>query len=177
MPSFGISNWQEPPQKELQLLLWVWASMVHSCLCVICMCVLLWLGRMAMPITTKLNKKLINQSISASGQLSHFPHWKWNKRCLLLLLSGVSTISIVACWRDTKHKHCIYYRNSLKLSGTNSETHNTSTAFTVIHWKWKKQCLLSGASALWRDTQHKHCIYCHDHRRPTLDDHLYAPFK
>jgi len=24
------------------------------------------------------------------------------------LLSGVSALSIVACWRDMQHKHCIY---------------------------------------------------------------------
>ena len=83
----------------------------------------------------------------------------------MLLLSVVSALSIVACWRDVQHKHGIYCRDSLKLSGTNSETRNTSTAFTVNHWKWSKQCL-SADSALsivmcWRDTQHKHCgIYC-----------------
>jgi len=32
-------------------------------------------------------------------------------------LSGVSTLSIVACWRDTQHKHCIYC-DSLKVEQT-----------------------------------------------------------
>jgi len=105
--------------------------------------------------------------MSVSGQLSHFLHWKWNKQCLLLLLGAVSALSIVACWRDTQHKHCIYCCDSVRLSETNSETHNTSAAFTVTYWKWNKQCLLSGVPALniivcWRDTQYKHCIYCRD---------------
>ena len=80
-------------------------------------------------------------------------------------------VTVVVCWRDTQHKRCIYCRDSLKLSGTNmqwsfilllikwsvcilshvGETHNTSTAFTVTHWKWNNQCLfllLNGVSVL-----------------------------
>jgi len=45
-----------------------------------------------------------------------------------------------------------------------NKTHNTSTAFTVTHWKWNKQCLLTEMSALsivacWRDaTQALHLL-------------------
>ena len=87
------------------------------------------------------------------NELTLYAHWKWSKQYLLLLLSVVSTLSIVACWRDTQHKHYIFCHDSLKLSGTNSETHNTNTAFTETHWRWNKQCLLSGVSAhmCWRD--------------------------
>ena len=52
----------------------------------------------------------------------------------------MSILSIVASWKDTWHEHCIYNHLSLKLSGTNSETQNTSTAFTVTHWKWNSVC-------------------------------------
>ena len=55
---------------------------------------------------------IATESTSVSGQLSHFPHWKWTKQCLL---SGVSALSIIACWRDTQQKHCIYCCDSLKL--------------------------------------------------------------
>jgi len=88
-------------------------------------------------------------------------HWKWNKQCLFILLL-------------IKWSICI-----LPLVG---ETHNTSTAAsTVTHWKWNKQyllLLLSGMSELsiiaacWRDTQHKHCIYCRDHWRPDWWHHM-----
>jgi len=125
--------------------------------------------------------------MSASGQLSHFPHWKWNKQYLLLLLSGVSALiaCIVVYWRDTIqalhllpwlietewNKHCLFMLLLIEWSVCIlphvGETYNTTTAFTITHWKWNKQCLLSGVSALsivacWRDTQHKHCIYFRD---------------
>jgi len=43
--------------------------------------------------------------------------WYVSKKICLesLLLSGESALSIVTCWRDTQHKHCIYCRDSLKV--------------------------------------------------------------
>ena len=63
-----------------------------------------------MPITIN------NQSISASGQLSHAPHWKWNKQYYACCYYWMECL--IACWRDTQHKHPIYCRDSLKVEQT-----------------------------------------------------------
>jgi len=69
--SYGVSNQQEPPQREL-LRYWE-----YQC-------------------------KWSTESFSS-----------WNKQYLLLLLSGMSTLNIIVCWRDTQHKHCLYCHDSL----------------------------------------------------------------
>jgi len=119
------------------------------------------------------------------------------KSAYYIAINCVECLHIAACWRDTQYKHCGIYCDPLKVEqmsevsalSINCCVLEKSTASIVTHWKWNKQCLLlllSGVSVLsiitvcWRDTQHKHYIYCPDHWRPRLmtsDDHLQVSFK
>jgi len=64
-----------------------------------------------------------------SGQLSHFPHWKWNKLCLLLLLSEVSTLTGEKCNISTASTAVTHWNRVEQMV-----RHNTSTAFTETHY-------------------------------------------
>jgi len=151
-----------------------------------------------MPWSVSYNyNNITNSETHSTSTVFTMTDWDWNKQCLL---SGVSALSIVACWRDAKQVlHLLLW---LTESGTliyiainwveclhiATCWRHTQHKQCCIHWKWSKQyllLLLSGVSALsiaacWRDMQHKHCIYCHDHWRSrlmTLLDHLQVSFK
>jgi len=55
-----------------------------------------------------------------------------------MLLSWVSTLSIVACWRDTQHKHCIYCHGWVE----QTVRHTTQ----ALHLLW---LIKSGANSVW----------------------------
>jgi len=153
---------------------------------------------------TSLFRALIISNRQASPQRELLPidcYWEYECEWSIESFSSLKVcyyywvLSIVTCWRDTQHKHCIYCRDSLKLSGTNSaylysyqlsgvsaycgyccllEWHTTQVLWHLlwlIESQWNNQCLLlllNGVSALsiiatcWRDTNHRHCIYCCD---------------
>ena len=122
MSSFGalISNQQVPPQRELLLIDCYWE---HKCE---------WSAESFSSLKVEQIKQhlllllsteycCVLETRNTSTASTAVTHWKWNKQYLLLILSGVSALSIITmCWRHTQHKHCIYCHDSLKLSGTNS---------------------------------------------------------
>ena len=126
MSSFGafiISNWQVPPQRELLLIdcYWEyeceWSTELFSSLKVVlvitieCSVCTLYCCVLERHVTKALhlllcewNKPAVRHTTQALHLLWLMKQWKWNKWCLL---SGVSALSTVTCWRDMLWGNCV----------------------------------------------------------------------
>ena len=86
--------------------------------------------RMAIPITVRLNLK-INQSVWVVNWVIFLIESE-KKQCLLVKCLRL-VLSHAGETRNT-NTTSICYRDSLKLSVTNNETHNINNAFTMTHY-------------------------------------------